>query len=145
LIVDVNGLLLAILVLPANSLDVDGLSRMLAQKDPTFANLQLIWVDSGYKPYAVHEAIFKEHGIKIEVKKVKEARSESTSDPGFRVIPRRWVVERTFAWLGNFRLLSKEYELRLDTSEADIHIAMTSLMLRRLAPSQKETGWRKAA
>jgi transposase len=55
------------------------------------------------------------------------------------------VVERTFAWLLNFRLLTKEYELLIDTSEADIHIAMTCLMLRRLAPSQTATGWEKAA
>lgn len=145
IIVDVNGLLLAVLVLAADSLDVEALSQMLAKKNPALADLQLIWVDSGYKPYEVHQAILKEHGVKVEVKKVKESRSESTNTPGFRVIPRRWVVERTFSWLSNFRLLSKEYELLLDTSEADIHIAMSCLMLRRLAPSQTATGWQKTA
>jgi putative transposase len=134
LIVDVNGLLLAVLVLGADSRDVDGLSQMLRQKNPALANLKLLWLDSGYRPYYVHGEIFKEHGIRIQMVTVAEATTTSTTDPGFPVIPRRWVVERTFAWLSNFRLLSKEYELLTSSSEADIYIAMTSLMLRRLTP-----------
>jgi putative transposase len=50
----------------------------------------------------------------------------------FAVVPRRWVVERTFAWLGRFRRLSKDYELLTATSEAVIYLAMTRLLLRRL-------------
>lgn len=53
--------------------------------------------------------------------------------PGFRVLPRRWVIERTLSWLGQNRRLSKDYELLTDTSEAMIHAAMTRLMVRRLA------------
>jgi putative transposase len=52
---------------------------------------------------------------------------------GFRVLPRRWVVERTFGWLGRWRRLSKDYEFRMDTSEAMIRVAMLGLMVRRLA------------
>jgi putative transposase len=48
-------------------------------------------------------------------------------------LPKRWVVERTFAWLGHYRRLSKDYELHLKTSEAMIHVAMIHLMIRRLA------------
>ena len=53
---------------------------------------------------------------------------------GFPVLPRRWVVERTFAWLGRYRRLSKDYEALPETEEAWIHLAMSSLMLARLAP-----------
>jgi putative transposase len=53
---------------------------------------------------------------------------------GFQVLPRRWVVERTFGWLGRQRRLSKDYEVLPATSEAWIYLAMTRLMLRRLAP-----------
>lgn len=55
----------------------------------------------------------------------------------FVLLPRRWGVERTFSWLGNYRRLSKDYEYRAETSEAMIHAAMTRLMLRRLAPTPK--------
>jgi putative transposase len=54
---------------------------------------------------------------------------------GFRVLPRRWVVERTFAWLGQYRRMSKDYEKLPATSEALIYVAMTRLMVRRLARS----------
>jgi putative transposase len=53
--------------------------------------------------------------------------------PGFAVVPRRWVVERTFAWLGRYRRLSKDYEYLPATSEAVIHLAMIQLLVRRLA------------
>jgi putative transposase len=53
--------------------------------------------------------------------------------PRFAVVPRRWVVERTFAWLGRFRRLSKDYEFCPATSEAVIHLAMIQLLARRLA------------
>jgi putative transposase len=58
-------------------------------------------------------------------------RSDDTS--GFKVLPRRWVVERTLAWLGRYRRLSKDYEYHPQTSETMIYTAMTHLMLRRLA------------
>ena len=58
----------------------------------------------------------------------------SGEQKGFAVLPRRWVVERTFSWLNNCRRLSKDYEALTDTSETFIYLAMTRLMLRRLKP-----------
>jgi putative transposase len=55
--------------------------------------------------------------------------------PAFAVVPRRWVVERTFGWLGRFRRLSKDYEFLPATSEAVIYLAMSQLLVRRLAPT----------
>ena len=61
------------------------------------------------------------------------------------VQPRRWVVERTFAWLTDCRRLAKDYEVDADTSEALIYLAMTHLMLQQLAPASDKPGWRRAA
>ncbi len=58
-------------------------------------------------------------------------RSDDTKE--FKLLPRRWVVERTFAWLGRFRRMSKDYEFNTSTSEAIIHLAMINIMIRRLA------------
>ena len=54
------------------------------------------------------------------------------NEPGFNVLPRRWVVERTFAWMTRWRRLVRDYEQRIDVSEAMIHVAMRSLLLRRI-------------
>jgi len=73
-----------------------------------------------------HQA-FKIHGCVLEiVKRDKDAK-------GFQVLPRRWVVERTFAWLCRYRRLSKDYEVLTETSEAMIYAAMVHLLVRRLA------------
>jgi transposase len=53
-------------------------------------------------------------------------------DPGFKILPRRWVVERTFGWLTRYRRLVRDYEARIDVSEAFIHLAMTNMILRRI-------------
>ena len=55
------------------------------------------------------------------------------AEPGFKVLPRRWVVERTFGWMTRWRRLVRDYETRCDVSEAMIHVAMGSLLLRRIA------------
>ncbi|MBD2743549.1 transposase [Coleofasciculus sp. FACHB-1120] len=87
--------------------------------------MELIWVDQGYSgqrfAYAVASLCF----AKVEV--VKRTESE------FKVLPRRWVVERTFGWLGRYRRLSKDYELLPEVSEAMIYGAMVRLMLSCLA------------
>ena len=90
--------------------------------------MRLVWADAGYAAKLV-EWVWALTGWALEI--VKRPRDSHH----FQVLPRRWVVERTFAWLSRCRRLSKDYEALSDTTEAWIHIAMIHLMLRRLAPT----------
>ena len=90
--------------------------------------MRLVWADAGYAGKLV-EWVWALTGWALEI--VKRPRDSHH----FQVLPRRWVVERTFAWLSRCRRLSKDYEALSDTTEARIHIAMIHLMLRRLAPT----------
>jgi hypothetical protein len=65
---------------------------------------------------------------------VLEIVRRTDKEPGFKVLPRRWVVERTFGWMTRWKRLVRDYEQRIDVSEAMIHVALGSLMLRRIAP-----------
>ena len=124
--VDTIGLLLAVVVHAADLQDRDGAKLVLHKLKGRFPRLRLIWADGGYAGQLV-EWVHQLGGWLLEiVKRPQESR--------FVVLPRRWVVERTFAWLGRHRRLSKDYEALPETSEAFIYIAMTQLMLRRLAP-----------
>jgi putative transposase len=91
-----------------------------------FPRLRHLWADGAYGGTVDFAGRYA--GITIEVVKRPEGAT------GFVVIPRRWVVERTFAWLGRCRALSKDYEATPLSSEAWIYLAMTHLMLRRLHP-----------
>jgi putative transposase len=126
IVVDTMGLLLAVVVHPANVQDRDGAKLVLQKLTGRYPRLQLIWADGGYAGQLiawVHEL----GGWLLEiVKRPDESR--------FVVLPRRWVVERTFAWLGRHRRLSKDYEALPESSETFILIATIYLMLHRLAP-----------
>jgi putative transposase len=87
--------------------------------------LELIWVDGKYAG-KLEEFVTKTYGITLQVvKRAKDA-------VGFVVLPRRWVIERTFGWFGRYRRLSRDYEFLLLTSEVLIYAAMVRLMLARL-------------
>ena len=95
----------------------------------TFLRLRLIWADGGYAGVLLDwvAALRPTRRLRMEIVK-------RTDDmKGFKVLPRRWVVERTFGWLSFQRRLSKDYEFCTDTSEALIRISMIGLMVRRLA------------
>ena len=125
--VDTEGLLLAVAVHPADLQDRDGARLVLARLGDRFPRLQHLWADAGYAGPKLGDWVQETTDWTLEI--VRRAEPGA----GFQVLPRRWVVERTFAWLGRHRRLSKDYEGRPDTTEAWIHAAMTGLMLRRLA------------
>ena len=120
------GLLLAVVVHPANIQDYHGSRLVLERLAGRFPRLRLIWADAAYAGKPVNWA-YEIGGWIVEI--VKRSRAGE-----FRILPRRWVVERTFAWLGRNRWLSKDYEALHESSEAWIQIAMIHLMLRRLNP-----------
>ena len=125
IVVDTQGLLLDVVVHPADVQDRDGAKLVLAKLAGRFPNLRLIWADGGYAGKLLGW-VRENSDCELEiVKKPKGGR-------GFSVLPRRWVVERTFAWLGNFRRLSKDCEELVDVSESWIRTAMIHIMLRRL-------------
>ena len=125
LVVDTQGLLLAVAVHPADVQDRDGARLVLARLGNRGPRLRHLWADAGYAGPKLGDWVQATTPWNLEIVR--------RSEPGFQVLPRRWVVERTFAWLGRHRRLSKDYEERPDTTEAWIHAAMTGLMLRRLA------------
>lgn len=127
--VDVCGHVLAVVVHSAAVQDFHG-ARLVLQKlaQRTWTRLQKILADSIYKgDKHLADWIRDNFGWEIEI----VPREPGTK--GFQVIPKRWVVERTFAWLGRNRRLSKEYDLLPETSATWIYIAMSALLVRRLA------------
>jgi putative transposase len=129
-LVDTMGNLLKVIVTTANIADGKAAIALLKQVPKVlFKRLKRIWADGGYRGEFVNwvHQEFKKIAVDITLR--------SDDQKGFQVIPWRWVVERTLAWLGGFRRLSKDYEFDLSTSESMIYIASIYRMVRRLAPS----------
>ncbi len=126
-VVDTLGLLLAVAVHAASIQDRDGAKLALAKLIGRFPRLAVIWADGGYAGALLAWALAT-GGWAIELVK------KPAGAAAFAVLPKRWIVERTFAWLGRCRRLSKDYEALPATSEAWIHVAMIHFMLKRLAP-----------
>jgi transposase len=134
-------LLLKVRVHPAHETEAAGGQALLAGLAQVFLRLALIWVDGGYKRRFA-EWVEQEVGWRVEVVQHPHAGRRSVwvgpgQEPpalptGFRVLMRRWVVERTFAWLGRNRRLSKDYEALPASEEAWIYAASVRLLLRRL-------------
>ncbi len=154
LLVDTEGLVLEARVHSARVPDQDGIRLLLEQAQGRFARLTQLWVDAGYQGRGrrwAEEVL----GLSVEVvrkprkplpekvaevwarewaKECKKVDWQKLMPPrGFRVLPRRWVVERTFAWIcHNNRRMAKDYERLCATGEAFVYAAMTRLMVRRL-------------
>lgn len=132
LLVDTDGLILKVRVHAADIQDRDGARLVLDQIDEPLGDLELIWADGGYAGPKLqswmHER-FGERPLRLDIVKPIEGQQ------GFAVLPRRWVVERTFGWLHSFRRLSKDYEFLTSSSEAFIFIAASMLMLARQTKS----------
>ena len=127
-LVDTLGLLLGVAVTSASSTERAGAQVVLERVLTWFTWLRLLWVDGGYAG-ATFANWVKELRPKLAVEVVK--RSDPTA--GFKVLPRRWVVERTFGWLMHHRRLARDYETSETSAEAWIFIAMIRIQLRRLA------------
>jgi putative transposase len=154
LLVDTEGLVLKAKVHSAKVPDQDGLKLLLDSARTAVSGLKHLWLDAGYEgrgkrwveevlglsveivrrpPKPVAEEVARtwaqewaKEGQKVDWQKLMPPR-------GFVVLPRRWVVERTFSWLGQNRRMSKDYERLCATSEAFVYVAMTRVMVRRLA------------
>jgi putative transposase len=158
LLVDTEGLVLKAKVHVANVVDQEGIKTLLEHAKGLFPRLSHLWLDAGYrgenkgrgwvekvlgwtvdlverprKP-APEEALklwaaeWAKEGEKVDWQRLMPPK-------GFHVLPRRWVVERTFSWIDHNRRMSKDYERLTETSEAFIYVAMSRLMVRRLARS----------
>ena len=126
LLVDTLGLVMQILVTEADMQDRDGAKRLLVLIGGLFPRLRKLWADGAYRGSLLE---WVKQFCRLDLEIVER-------DPamvGFQLLPRRWVVERTFAWLSRCRRLSKDYEYHLQSSEAMIYVAMIRLMTRRLA------------
>ena len=141
LLVDTLGLLLKAVVHPANLHDRLGAKLVLGALGSAFPRLQHIWADQGYAG-TLRQWTAERLGIELEVvypwwRQLKRYLPDLLDDmgfaPGFHVLPRRWVVERTFAWLGRSRRLSRDYERLPASSEALIYVTCLRLLLARLA------------
>ena len=126
ILVDTIGLITAVMVLPANIQDRDAAKHLLplALGQRTRNRIKHIWADGGYAGALVRWAR-KTCRCTVEIVKRSELHT-------FKVLPRRWVVERTFGWLGRYRRLSRDYERQAHTGETMVYLAMLRLMLARL-------------
>lgn len=111
----------------ANVQEQDGAKRVFERVQGRHPRLKLIWADAGYN---VHWLLT---WVQSTCQRVLEIVHRPEGSKGFVLLPRRWVVERTFGWLSHYRLLSKDYEVLPRNSEAVVYVAMIHLMVRRLA------------
>lgn len=137
--VDTQGLVLKVKVHEAGIHDKEGAKLLLAPLVGHFPQMVKVWVD--YADRGLRGWLRETLGWELEVVKhwwtggvwVLEGQELPTRPEGFQVLPRRWVVERTFGWLGRNRRLARDYEFLPETEEAFIYGGMVRLMLRRLS------------
>ena len=134
LLVDTLGLVLSVLVTNANVPERKGLSLLLQQVKHALPRFHHLWLDRGYKGVAFTSRMLLCFGVVLDIVSRREQK-------GFGLQARRWIVERTFAWLGNYRRLSKDYETFTSSSEAFIYLASCDLITKRLARTNS-TPWR---
>jgi transposase len=130
LLVDTLGLILHVVVHPASVQDRDGARLVLPILLERFGWLRCIFADGGYAGALALwlKGLLPGRGVRLEIVKRSDPHTHT-----FKILPKRWIVERTFGWLSKFRRLSKDYEFRTDNSEAMILISASRLMLNRLA------------
>jgi putative transposase len=139
LLVDTEGLVIGVAVHEANIADRDGAKLLVEKVGDQLPRMEKVWADRGYNG-KIGEWIKERFGWTLEIVKPPRrwVRVPADEEPppypaGFIVLPRRWVIERTIAWIMRNRRMSRDYEFLSETTEALIYVAMTRLMLRRLA------------
>lgn len=125
-VVDTDGRLLMVNLTPADISDSAGAQTILSAIRKRWPWIKHLFADGAYdRTQLMDKALFLDFVVEV-VRRIDK-------EPGFKVLPRRWVVERTFGWLTRWRRLVRDYEQRIDVSEAMIHVAMGSLLLRRIS------------
>jgi len=136
LAVDTLGLLLAVVVTSAAVDDAAAAPLVLTQLDRQhFPRLQVVWADGKYHNYQLYDWL-KSHRRRLPWR--LEIVSRPKDVKGFVLLPKRWVVERSFAWFGRSRRLSKDYERRTESSECMVRVGAIHLLLKRLAPANDQ-------
>ena len=144
--VDTVGLLLAVKVLSAHIRDRAGGKILLEPLRGKIPRLQLIWADSGYEGAPFSQWVQETLGVRVEITKHPwtglrgvwvppgvEVDWDKIIPKGFHILPKRWIVERTNAWVSHCRRLARDYEGTFSSSEAFIFLALSKIMLARLA------------
>jgi putative transposase len=130
IVVDTIGCLLVVWVHAANVFDGKAARQVLTNLFLLLHTVKMIWADCGYSGVELLDWVRLQFECDLTVVKRKKGTK------GFHVLPRRWVVERTFAWLGRSRRLSKDYERKPTSSETQVYIASGRLLLRQLCDNQ---------
>jgi putative transposase len=135
--VDSLGLLLAVQVTAANVQDGRAACELLHRRRwEDLPRLAVVYADSQYRAECLYDEVFAWSPFRLHVV------SRPADQVGWVKLPQRWVVERTFAWLGRSRRLSKDYERLVQSSETMLYVSMINLMLRRLLPKPKRASQR---
>lgn len=121
---------MAVIVTEANFPERLGGAVVVMEAAQATDNLTVIWVDQGFSGQNFERVISQLCAAKVDV--------VCRTEPGFKVLPKRWIVERTFAWWNQYRRLSKDYELLPETSESMIYTVMIRLLLKRLTQAKND-------
>lgn len=136
IVTDTLGLLLAVVVTAADVDDVRGAQAVVGKLEPAaYPRLETIFGDNKYHNYTYYEWLAGHSGGKWQM----EISSRPAGATSFKPLHIRWVVERTFAWVGRYRRNSKDYEKRTDSSESMVLLSSITLMLRRLRPPERKS------
>ena len=125
IVVDTLGLLLVVVVHCANQHDSKGAMKVFEKLNENFYTITKIFADGGYRGELIEK-------VRIKFKFVLEIILRPRDSEKFKILPKRWIVERTFSWFESYRRLGKDYEYHTDTAEAMVQIAMIKLMLNRI-------------
>lgn len=133
--VDTLGLLLAVVVTAAHVDDAAAAPQLFEQLKPAHQpRLEVVWADSKYRNHELNRWLARQRSIQWRLEIVHRP----SGAQGFVLLPKRWVAERTFSWLGRWRRLSRDYEHLASSSETMVCVASIGLMLRRLAPTNNQ-------